>query len=96
MQSKWTILFHKKYPGLKFNKVAMSKRFKIPLKTLDTVFNRGVQAARSRPNANPYQWGTARVYKFVLIENGKARKNISDPDTRLHASRILVKSGKKI
>lgn len=86
-KSSWTKLFHKAYPNLKFNKSAIAKRFGIPRSKLDTVYNRGLRAwqtSGSRPGANPYQWAIARVYKFVLIEDGKARMKPGDPDKNVH------------
>lgn len=76
-KSKWTLLFHKVYPGLKFNKDAISKRTGIPRSTLDTVYNRGLKAWKtsgSRPGVTAPQWGVARVYKYVLVTKKKAPK----------------------
>jgi len=69
--------FHRMYPGLKFNKVLISKRTGIPKSSLNTVYNRGLKAWKtsgSRPGANPQQWAIARVYKFVLVSKKKAPK----------------------
>jgi hypothetical protein len=85
-KSRWTTLFHKTYPGLKFDKNAISKRTGIPVKTLDTVYDRGLKAWRtsgSRPGATSHQWAIARVYKFVLITKKKAKTNRPDPDSNL-------------
>ena len=74
-KSKWTQLFHTSYPGLKFNKNAISKRTKISRDILNTVYNRGLKAWKtggSRPGASAQQWAIARVYKFVLISKRKA------------------------
>ena len=90
-KSSWTKMFHTSYPNLKFNKGVFSKRFGIPRAKLDTVYNRGLRAwqtSGSRPGANPYQWAIARVYKFVLIENGKAKPKPHDPDSNLHKNSI--------
>lgn len=73
--SKWTHLFHQVYPGLKFNKNAISKRTGIPRENLNTVYNRGLKAWKtggSRPGASAQQWAIARLYKFVLISKRKA------------------------
>jgi len=74
-KSHWTLQFHKVYPGLKFNKSLISKRTGIPLKALDTVYDRGRRAWQtggSRPGMTANQWGVARVYKFVLVSKKKA------------------------
>lgn len=74
-RSKWTELFHKVYPELKFNKNAISRRTGIPRKNLNTVYNRGLKAWKtggSRPGATAAQWAIARVYKFVLVSKKKA------------------------
>lgn len=76
-KSKWTHLFHKVYPGLKFNKNLISKKTGISRQILDTVYNRGRRAWQtggSRPGMTANQWGIARLYKFVLISKGKAPK----------------------
>lgn len=87
-RSKWTILFHKLFPDQKFNKKNMAKRFKIPYKSLNTVYKRGERAwqtSGSRPGMNPYQWAIPRVYKFILIELGKAPLKKPDPNINLHS-----------
>lgn len=74
-KSKWTQLFHRVYPGLKFNKQAIAKRTGIPISKLNTVYNRGLKAWKtggSRPGATAPQWAVARVYKFVLVTKKKA------------------------
>ena len=88
--SKWTSLFHKTYPGLKFNKNAISHRTGISRSTLDTVYNRGLKAWKtggSRPGATAPQWAVARVYKYVLVTKGKAPRawyaTRADPDQNL-------------
>lgn len=83
--SRWTTLFHKTYPGLPFIKSAISKRTGIPIRSLDTVYNRGRRAwqtSGSRPGATANQWGVARVYKFVLVSKRKAPRSwyASRPD----------------
>jgi len=89
-KSKWTQLFHKTWPGLKFNKSAIARKTGISLSTLNTVYNRGLKAWKtggSRPGATAPQWATARVYKFVLISKKKAPKawyiTRFDPDNNL-------------
>lgn len=88
-KSRWTALFHRVYPNVPMNKRIMSEKFKIPYSTLNTVYRRGERAwqtSGSRPGANPYQWAIARLYKFILIEKGKARPppGRPDPDADLH------------
>ena len=76
-KSKWTVLFHKTYPGLKFNKEAIARRTGISRSTLNTVYNRGLKAWKtggSRPGATAPQWAVARVYKYVLVTKKKAPK----------------------
>ena len=89
-KSHWTMLFHKTYPDLKFNKNAIARRTGISRSTLNTVYNRGLKAWKtggSRPGATAPQWATARVYKYVLITKGKAPKawyaSRPDPDNDL-------------
>lgn len=85
-KSKWTLLFHRTYPGLKFNKALISKRTGIPLSTLNTVYDRGLKAWKtggSRPGATAHQWAIARVYKFVLVTKKKAKTTRYDPDQNL-------------
>jgi hypothetical protein len=74
-KSRWTMQFHRMYPGLKFNKVLISKKTGIPKSTLNTVYDRGLKAWKmggSRPGATASQWAIARVYKFVLVSKKKA------------------------
>jgi len=89
-KSKWTQQFHKVYPGLKFNKNAISRRTGIPRNVLDTVYDRGLKAWKtggSRPGATAQQWAIARVYKFVLVSKRKAPREWyatrADPDQNL-------------
>jgi len=94
-KSKWTQLFHTTYPGLTFNKTAISKRTGISRSTLDTVYNRGLKAWKtggSRPGTTAPQWATARVYKYVLVTKKKAPKSWymtrADPDDNLRSKKI--------
>ena len=89
-KSKWTVLFHKTYPGLKFNKEAIARRTGISRSTLNTVYNRGLKAWKtggSRPGATAPQWAVARTYKYVLVTKGKAPRawyaTRFDPDADL-------------
>ena len=92
-KSKWTQLFHKTYPNLKFNKNAIARRTGISRSTLNTVYNRGLKAWKtggSRPGATAPQWATARVFKYVLVTKGKAPKawyaTKFDPDANLRGT----------
>ena len=89
-KSKWTLLFHKTYPNLKFNKEAISRRTGISRSTLNTVYNRGLKAWKtggSRVGATPQQWAVARLYKYVLVSKRKAPMawyaTRADPDQNL-------------
>jgi len=89
-KSHWTQLFHKTYPGLKFNKEAIARRTGISRSTLNTVYNRGLKAWKtggSRPGATAPQWAVARVYRYILISKRKAPKawyaTRADPDQDL-------------
>jgi hypothetical protein len=65
--SSYTQKFRKMYPGVK-SLPEISKATKIPLKTLKTVYNRGLAAWRTghRPGASPQAWAYARVHSFVV------------------------------
>ena len=65
--SSYTSKFRKKYPGVTKLK-DISKVTDIPLKTLQTVYNRGLAAWRTghRPGASPQAWAYARVHSFVV------------------------------
>lgn len=65
--SSYTQRFRKKYPNAK-SLPEIAKATKIPLKTLQTVYNRGLAAWRTghRPGASPQAWGYARVHSFVM------------------------------
>jgi hypothetical protein len=85
-RSSWTVLFHKTYPGLKFDKQLFENKFKISKKVLDTVYDRGLKAWKtggSRPGATAQQWAVARVYKFILISKRKASTKRVDPNKNL-------------
>jgi len=92
-KSKWTLLFHKTFPDLKFNKSAISRHTGISRSTLNTVYNRGLKAWKmsgSRPGTTAIQWAIARVYKYVLVTKHKAPKEWYetkfDPDQDLRKS----------
>ena len=89
-KSKWTMLFHRTYPGLKFNKDSIARRTGISRSTLNTVYNRGLKAWKtggSRPGATPQQWAVARVYRYIAITKKKAPMawyvGRADPDQNL-------------
>lgn len=85
-RSSWTVLFHKTYPGLKFNKNLISRKTGIARSKLNTVYDRGLKAWKmggSRPGATAQQWAIARLYKFVLITKGKATTKKVDPNQNL-------------
>ena len=65
--SSYTQRFRKKYPGVK-SLPDIAKATGIPLRTLKTIYNRGLAAWRTghRPGATPQQWGYARVHSFVV------------------------------
>jgi hypothetical protein len=77
----WSNKFHRAYPGLKFNKPSLSKRFGIPVSILDQVYDRGLSAGRHF--GNPYGWAVARTEKFILVHTGKA-KNKPKSNENLH------------
>ena len=64
--SSYTQKFRKLYPGVK-SLPEIAKATGVPLKTLKTVYNRGLAAWRTghRPGASPQAWGYARVHSFV-------------------------------
>ncbi len=65
-KSSYSARFHKKHPNAK-TLPEISKVTKVPLKTLRTVYNRGMAAWRTghRPGASAHAWGMARVHSFV-------------------------------
>lgn len=65
--SSYTKKFREKYKDAK-SLPEISKATKIPLKILQTVYNRGLAAWRTghRPGASPQAWGYARVHSFVM------------------------------
>ena len=65
--SSYTSKFRKRYPGVSKLK-DISKVTGIHLKTLKTVYDRGLAAWRTghRPGASPQAWAYARVHSFVV------------------------------
>jgi hypothetical protein len=66
--SSYTQKFRRKYGQNVKSLPEISKATKIPLKTLQTIYNRGLAAWRTghRPGASPQAWGYARVHSFVM------------------------------
>ena len=65
--SSYTQKFRKKYgPDVK-SLPEIAKATGIPLKTVKTIYNRGLAAWRTghRPGASPQAWGYARVHSFA-------------------------------
>ena len=64
--SSYTQKFRKMYPGVK-SLPEIAKATGLPLKTVKTIYNRGLAAWRTghRPGASPQAWGYARVHSFV-------------------------------
>jgi len=58
--------FRKMYPGAK-SLPEIAKATRIPLRTVKTIYNRGLAAWRTghRPGASPQAWGYARVHSFA-------------------------------
>jgi len=93
-KSKWTLAFHKEYPGLKFNKELIAKRTGVKRSVLNTVYNRGLKAWKtggSRVGATPQQWAVARVYKFILVSKGYPSTKF-DPNQNLRRSKTYPSS----
>ena len=78
--STYTQRFRKKYPKAK-SLPEIARATKIPLKTLEIVYNRGLAAWRTghRPGASPQAWGHARVHSYVM--KGKTYRTA---DANLH------------
>ena len=64
--SSYTQKFRKRYPGAK-SLPDIAKATGIPLKTVKTIYNRGLAAWRTghRPGASPQAWAYARVHSFA-------------------------------
>lgn len=79
--SSYTQKFRKRYGPRVRSLPQISKATGIPLRTLKTVYNRGLAAWRTghRPGASPQAWAFARVHSFVV--KGKtyytANKNLT-------------------
>jgi len=65
--SSYTQKFRKMYGPEVRSLPEIAKATKIPLRTVKTVFNRGLAAWRTghRPGASPQAWGYARVHSFA-------------------------------
>ena len=91
-KSSWTVMFHKAYPNIKFNKGLIAAKTGIPRSKLNTVYDRGLKAWKtsgSRPGATAQQWAIARLYKFVLITKGKATTKKVDPNNNLRRKAVV-------
>jgi hypothetical protein len=66
--STYTQKFRKKYGQNVKSLPEISKATGVSLKTLQTVYNRGLAAWRTghRPGASPQAWGYARVHSFIM------------------------------
>ena len=66
--STYTQKFRKKYGQNVKSLPEISRATGVPLKTLQTVYNRGLAAWRTghRPGASPQAWGYARVHSFIM------------------------------
>ena len=67
--SKYTKAFKEVYGVLDGGLEAVAVATKIPLKHIETIYARGVQAGKTaghRPGVSKEQWGWARVYAFVM------------------------------
>jgi len=66
--SSYTQRFRKRYGPKVKSLPEISKATGIPLKTVKTVYKRGLAAWRTghRPGASPQAWGYARVHSFVV------------------------------
>ena len=82
--SSYTQRFRKKYPGIK-SLPDIAKATKIPLKNLETIYNRGLAAWRTghRPGASPQAWGYARVHSYVM-----KGKTYHTANANLHTHRL--------
>ena len=65
--SSYTQKFRKKYGPEVKSLPEIAKATGLPLKTVKTIYNRGLAAWRTghRPGASPQAWGYARVHSFV-------------------------------
>ena len=65
--SSYTQKFRKMYGPEVRSLPEIAKATKIPLKTVKTIYNRGLAAWRTghRPGASPQAWGYARVHSFA-------------------------------
>jgi hypothetical protein len=85
-QSPFTTQFKKIYGDVPFDLPAFSKKFNIPLANLKEVYEKGIGAWKSsgsRPGVPAEAWAIARVYKFILIQQGKLPEPKRDPDAYL-------------
>lgn len=67
-ESRWTRAYRDEY-GEGGSVADVAKATGVSARTLEQVYARGVQAARTsgrRPGVTPQQWGMARVYSFIM------------------------------
>ena len=66
--SSYTQRFRKRYGSEVKSLTEIARATNIPLRTLQTIYNRGLAAWRTghRPGASPQAWGYARVHSFVM------------------------------
>ena len=79
-KSKWTLKFHKKYPGVGGDLKDIAKATKIPYRIIKKVYERGVKAFLTghRPGVTAVQWGYGRVYSFIFNHKLKSLRHDKD------------------
>jgi hypothetical protein len=85
-RSTFTTRFKKEFGEMPFDKALFSRKFGVPLKTLDEVYDKGIAAWKSggsRAGVPAVAWARARVYKWLLIKTGKLPEPANDPDAYL-------------
>jgi hypothetical protein len=89
-RSTFTTRFKKEFGDLPFDKAFFSRKFGVPLKTLDEVYDKGIAAWKSggsRAGVPAIAWARARVYRLILVWTGKIPPPPSDPDGKLWENR---------
>jgi len=92
-QSKFTTRFKKEFGDIPFDLASFSRKFKIPLKTIEEVYRKGIGAWKSsgsRVGVPAEAWAKARTYRFVLVWTGKIPAPKNDPDGKLWENRPKV------
>lgn len=88
----YTALMRRHFPNLAGDKDAIARRLRIPRKRVDMIYDRGVKSwspNKAAPGVTAWQWGWARLYKFVLIDREKIKLSPTDPDLALHRTRVI-------